>query len=634
MVTESFMTKKQAVPIINRMGWLILSPMIMITLSLTLAVAWHQNSGYTEQRQEYLNKEVDLITAILAKAIFDADKQTTELIGNSLFNNPDVVHLMISDQFSRIYLKTRLKPGSEAEHILDPLIISRPLSYQIPSGERILMGNITVHFALSPINLLLKDKNIWLLLSALINLAALYFILRLVIRKQVTRPLQQLTEKLRASAEQKSPPARPDSSLASELQRLYSVSLETKQNCQIHQLRQKEIHNKLVERTHEVAEGKESSRLLTNMLQSSQKRYRALFHRNVDPVLIVEPYRVGSVDINRIIDANQAALTLLQLPQESLTHQDFEDKFGIKPLEHGSYRLPEGTLMNPYQTSPRHIELHFNMVVYENHSLYYVTLRDITDKVRAETLEKEANELMSFRQNQMAISEMATTIAHELNQPLAAIRNYSQSVINFSMKDNSIKDEKITESLIQLKQQADIASDIVKQARGKSGRNDYPQEALEFIRLIQSTIDLCQLRADKENISLLFETEQNNAWIFGNDVQLKQLIINLISNAIEVINEGNTDERRVTLCLNRKKEHFILVVEDTGPGIEDTSRVFNTHYTTKKNGLGMGLSICRSIAEMHHSSIQAESSQSGGARFILNIPAYKSDNAGTSPAVD
>ncbi|MBB1489033.1 sensor histidine kinase [Oceanospirillum sediminis] len=605
---------------------LILLPIIILMITLTAGQVFFQLTQSAEKRENYRNEQIDQITGLLAKAIFDADKNSVNLIGDSLFRNQDITHLMISDQFSRLYLKNRTSPDSEAERILDPLVISRPLSYQLPSGERVLMGNVTAHFTNAAEQALFSASNIWFVFACMIDILLISFIIYMVLKYKLVSPIAQLTDQLRRNRPGQFKPIIIRNSFNKEIAQLARLCNDLQENNHIHHLRQKEIRDKLIERTHEVAEGKESSRLLTNMLQSSQKRYRALFHRNIDPVLIVEPYRVGAADINRIIDANQAALNLLQLPLDNLTHQDFEDKFGIKPMEHGNHRLPEGVLASQYGALPKHIELHFNMVVYENHSLYYVTLKDITDKVRAETLEKEANDLMSYRQNQMAISEMATTIAHELNQPLAAIRNYSQSVINFSLQDSELNREKITESLRQLKQQADIASDIVKQARGQSGRNDYPQEPLEMVKMIQNTIELCQLRADKENVVLEFNSATIEAWVVGNEVQLKQLMINLISNAIEIISETQAQTRSVTLHLLRNDEQYQLDVMDTGPGIEDIDRVFTTHYTTKKNGLGMGLSICRSIAEMHQSSIFATNLEHGGACFTLCIPVFNPDN--------
>lgn len=154
-----------------------------------------------------------------------------------------------------------------------------------------------------------------------------------------------------------------------------------------------------------------------------------------------------------------------------------------------------------------------------------------------------------------------------------------------------------------------------------------------MVKMIQNTIELCQLRADKENVVLEFNSATIEAWVVGNEVQLKQLMINLISNAIEIISETQAQTRSVKLHLLRNDEQYQLDVMDTGPGIEDVDRVFTTHYTTKKNGLGMGLSICRSIAEMHQSSIFATNLKPGGACFTLCIPVFNPDNTQPPPAI-
>ncbi len=616
------MVEKKKSSLSNQLIRLVVLPLLVLVIVIT-AVQVHFYFQHTGQlREQYLNQQIDQIVPALSKALYDADIESVNLLGDTLFRNHRVKHLMISDQFSRVYLRTRDKNGEQNALDSSLLIISRPLSHNNSESQRLLMGNITIHFSDKEFLVFLSKDNLWLIAMTIIKLLIPLCAVILFLYLKVNRHVQQLISGLKNARPDKYTPQTLDKQAPREMHELVDAYNSLQENNHLHHIRQQDAHNKLIERTQEVAEGRESARLLTSMLQSSQKRYRALFHRNVDPLLIVEPYPVAGEDLYRIIDANYAAISLLGSPLEILTKQNFEDIFGIKPLEHGTFRLPENILAKQGVSQTSYIELHFNMVMYDTHRLYYVTLRDVADKIRAEKLEKEASELMNFRQNQMAIAEMATTIAHEINQPLAAIQNYATSAINFHQQGNN-SPEKISISLEQLIKQADIASDIVKQARGQLGRNDYPQTPLELVKTVHNTIDLCQLRAEKSKVNISFSSTIAEAWIIANEVQVKQLLINLISNALEVLSETNNSAGNITLGLDFEDEHYVLYVEDNGPGITDISRVFTTHYTTKKNGLGMGLSICRSIAEMHHGSISANNMSQGGARFSLKVPVYE-----------
>lgn len=614
------MAEKKKNSLSNQLVRLVILPLLVlvVVVSVIQVQLYFQNTN--QLREQYLNQQVDQLVPLLAKALFDADEDSITLLGDTLYQNPMVSHLMISDQFSRVYLRTRVNAEEQQMVSTTPLIISRPLSHSNGDDQRLLMGNITVHFSDSDFSVFLTDENISIIALNLLKLILPLLALILFLQRKVNRPMKTLVEGLREIRPDNFKPQTAKESSPKEIHDLVAACNNLQENNHLHHIRQKDANDKLVERNQEVAEGRESARLLSNMLQSSQKRYRALFHRNVDPLLIVEPYRLGDDEIFRIIDANYAAINLLGYPLETLTKQNFKDIFGLKPLEHGCFELPEDLLAQPGDTQHRRIELHFNMVMYDKHSLYYVTLRDVTDKIRAETLEKEASELMNFRQNQMAIAEMATTLAHEINQPLAAIQNYANTAMQLSTQEQ--QQEKIRYSLEQLNKQATIASDIVKQARGSLGRNDYPQDPLELVQTVHNTLDLCQLRAEKQQAKISFYTTITEAWIVANEVQIKQIIMNLISNALEVLQETSAVSGHIILELQKQDDHYILTVKDNGPGISDTQRVFTTHYSTKKNGLGMGLAICRSLAEIHQGSISADNLTEGGAIFSVKLPAH------------
>ncbi len=609
------MEEPKKISFINQLVRSIILPALLIVALLSALQLYLYYQISATSIQAHADKQIKLVVPILSKALYDADAETINLIGDSLFQEPNVDYLMISDQFSRVYLRSR-----NSEDInLPSITVSKSLSHTNNNGQSLLLGNINIQY--NP-QILLEGRAE--ALTTIVALGILKFVfpllaLTLFLHQKVQRRLSYLIRKISDSRPDNLRQITPRRGDPGEIKELIGAYNQLQENNFRYHNRQQEAHAKLIERTNEVAESRESARMLTNMLQNSQKRYRALFHRNVDALLIVESFRLEEEERFRIIDANLAAMSILDRTLDQLIKQDFEAMFGSKPLEHGRYLLNNNTLPPSLQKANLQIELHFNVVMFEKQGIYYVTLRDVSDKIRAEKLEKEANELMNFRQNQMAIAEMATTIAHEVNQPLAAIQNYALSAINFS-KSGQINQSKLHQSLEQLMQQADIASQIVQQARAQLGRNDYPQQPLNLIQALEESLALCQHRADKHNITLSFHSELEKAIAVANEVQLKQVMINTLSNAIEALAGSIADPREIDILLNREDHNYVIRIRDNGPGIENIERVFTAHFSTKEKGLGMGLAICRSIAEMHHGSITARNLAPCGAEFTLRLP--------------
>lgn len=614
--------------LISQLVRLLILPLLALVTLLSVAqgVLFFQSS--TESTKAHIENQVAVVLPLLSKALYDADLEAVNLIGDSLFKDPNVTYVMVSDQFSRVFLRSR---SAESTDLLSPMVYSRPLSHLPADGQRLLLGNLNIQFR--P-DILISDRTrstLGIITLGVIKLLFAMIGLVLFLHFKVLRRLRSLLEIISLSRPDKPHEICPASGDPEEIVSLTNAFNELQRsNFRFHS-RQQEAHSKLIEKTNEVAESRESARMLTHMLQNSQKRYRALFHRNLDAMLIIEAFRLEEEERYRVIDANHAAMMLLNQPLEQLIKQDFEAMFGFAPLEHGHRRLNAETLTALALQEQYDIELHFNMVMFDKQTLFYVTLKDIRDRVRVEQLEKEAEDLMNFRQNQMAIGELATTIAHEVNQPLAAIQNYALSAINFSQTPNNA--EKMHHSLRQLVQQAEVASLIIQQARAQLGRNDYPQELTDLISLSKASLELCQLRADKLGVSLAFHSTLSEAPVIANEIQIKQLLINLISNAIEAISETSA-EGKIDLTLNKVGNSYDLRVLDNGPGIQNIDRVFMTQYSTKEKGLGMGLAICRSIAEIHHGSIAARSPLEGGAEFILKLPlgTPESDAVAQQPA--
>jgi signal transduction histidine kinase len=139
---------------------------------------------------------------------------------------------------------------------------------------------------------------------------------------------------------------------------------------------------------------------------------------------------------------------------------------------------------------------------------------------------------------------------------------------------------------------------------------------------VREAIGLVEAVTDRRGIALRFGAASGDLYVKGDPVQLQQVILNLIINAMDAISDADDKEREVNISTARLNAHAEIKISDTGPGIvvADIRSIFNPFFTTKAQGLGMGLAIARTIVEAHQGEISAANQVSGGALFVIKIP--------------
>src|SRR5699024_5007310 len=176
--------------------------------------------------------------------------------------------------------------------------------------------------------------------------------------------------------------------------------------------------------------------------------------------------------------------------------------------------------------------------------------------------------------------------------------------------------------------QVERAGDIIGTVRDFVGRRSNGYDAVDLNRLLQGAIALTTGQARKAGVDMHFSEHSPLPEIHGEAVQLQQIVINLINNAMEAMQDNKRGQRTLWLRTELPDEaHAQVVVEDNGPGIAPgkLEAVFDSFHTTKLEGMGMGLAICRSIAEWHGGQLWAESELGHGARFCLRLPVQQED---------
>lgn len=251
--------------------------------------------------------------------------------------------------------------------------------------------------------------------------------------------------------------------------------------------------------------------------------------------------------------------------------------------------------------------------------------REAAERRRAEAEVRERQAELAHVHRLNTMGEMASGFAHELNQPLAAIVNYAKGTVRRLRQDAMAPDE-ILPVLEQVAAQAERAAAIIRRIRAFIRKEEPRHAALDLNKAIRDTIDLMTAEADRQGVRLALDLAESLPMVSADVIQLEQVIVNLVRNAIEAMADASTPARRVTLSTTRAASGAVEVtVADTGPGLPEMGRdrLFDPFFTTKVDGLGLGLSISQSIVEAHGGRLTAETGGGVGAVFRFTLPVAK-----------
>jgi len=221
------------------------------------------------------------------------------------------------------------------------------------------------------------------------------------------------------------------------------------------------------------------------------------------------------------------------------------------------------------------------------------------------------------------MGQLAASIAHEVNQPIGAVRNNAHAALRF-LATNPPDLQEVTEALESVVSETYRAGDILGGIREQIRKAPPRKERLDLTQAIEEVIALVRGELLKNHVSVQKRLAQGLQPVLADRVQLQQVMLNLIVNAIEAMIPIPDKERQLVVSIEASPEEGLLVaVADSGPGIrpENRERVFQSFVTTKDGGVGIGLSICRTIVEGHGGRIWADAHEPRGAAFRFTLPA-------------
>jgi C4-dicarboxylate-specific signal transduction histidine kinase len=253
---------------------------------------------------------------------------------------------------------------------------------------------------------------------------------------------------------------------------------------------------------------------------------------------------------------------------------------------------------------------------------------DITATIRADHAERalrKAQAELAHVTRVTTLGELAASIAHELNQPLAALIANAEACLNWLDRAPSGLD-KARHSAEWIINDANRASEVIHRVRALVKKTEIDKTPLTLNEIVREAMALVHRELASHEVSVRMDLTPRLPRIFGDRVQLQQVIINLVINAIEAMQSVTDRPRELAIRSGRDDTRWVfLAVADTGVGLsdEDPDRMFAPFSTTKSDGMGMGLSICRSIIEAHEGQLSAARNEGYGATFQFSLPSHQ-----------
>ncbi len=339
----------------------------------------------------------------------------------------------------------------------------------------------------------------------------------------------------------------------------------------------------------------------------------------------------------QVLNVNRSACELLRYEPEELLRLrlvDLVHEEDRAELERQFGRLREGE--ETCQCEVRYVSptaevvhaVHHAAVVHDENGEPLMLISEIVDRSALYEANREAEEL----QRQLAhvgrigtLGEMVSGIAHEVNQPLAAIASYASACRRMMLANQTNPGETLS-ILEKIARQAERAGQVIRGLRSLAKRSERQRQAIEPNQLVRDVIRLVEFELRGDGFQLELSLEPELPLFMGDGVQIQQVILNLIRNAIEAMADSGEGDTVSIETLVPEADWIEVRVSDRGPGlpVEVAQRLFEPFFTTKPQGMGLGLSICKSIASAHGGELSYFVNEHHGATFALRLPACDS----------
>jgi PAS domain S-box-containing protein len=357
-------------------------------------------------------------------------------------------------------------------------------------------------------------------------------------------------------------------------------------------------------------------------LRESEEKFRSYIDNAPDGVLVVD--RDG-----KFVEANMAACQITGYPKEELLNLSIPDTLAPESKQAGidhfnrvlNFGYASGEML--YKTKDGNLGYWFVDAVKISDDRFLGFIKDITERKNVEQqVQMHQTELAhAWRLNTMG--EMSTGMAHELNQPLCAVLNYAQACSRLVKDKEQLNVNQLDDALEQIITQTTRAGEIIRRIRQLVGKREPEVLPVDINNISREVLDMETSEAKQKSIALQTQLDENLPSVLADRIEIEQVILNLVRNAFEAMNQTEDGQRYLTIQTTRTDEDKVMIaVKDTGKGLspDEAEKVFDSFFTTSPNGLGIGLSISRTIIEAHNGHLWAESNPDRGATFKFTLP--------------
>ncbi len=369
-------------------------------------------------------------------------------------------------------------------------------------------------------------------------------------------------------------------------------------------------------------------------LQASEERWRSMFEASNLGISIIGQ-DLHYVATNSAFQAmlGYTANELLGLTPVDVTAEEDLDvtRTRLAELQQGErphyeavkqYRRKDGTILwgHVYASAVQDAESGAKMII--------GTLIDITTTRHAQDALRATQSKLAHITRLTTMHEVTAAIAHEVNQPLAAIVANGNAAIRWLRKTPPEVAEAVA-TVNQIVSDGHRASEVVASIRGLFKKDQHAKVLLDVNAVIREVLELLQGELSSKRVPIRTKLNRNLPQILGDHGQLQQVVLNLVMNAVEAVSDNPVGSRVLNVSSKRSQsEEVIVAVEDSGPGIDakDFDQIFDAFFTTKSQGMGMGLAICRSIVEAHGGRLWASARRPHGSIFYLTLPSVAADD--------
>jgi PAS domain S-box-containing protein len=400
-----------------------------------------------------------------------------------------------------------------------------------------------------------------------------------------------------------------------------SIPIEQMRSCQECKFYQDDRGDELVQLADSFSKMIWSIKLYRRKLRESEEKYRSLFDSGPDPVIVVDYHT------SEILAANPKAEELYGYHKDELTKMHFTEIFPeyqeiiIRRFDEDSAAgqcvyCPK-VLHYKKGSRPFYVNSHACTISYKGTQAVILACNDIT-----EMIEKDAQLIQASKMK--TLGEMSAGIAHELNQPLNAIKMGSDFLNMLNGQGKAIPPEQMNLVVSEISTQVDRATEIINTLRAFGRKADFVKEKLDLNKSIRGVLRIIGQQLKLQNVDVTLRLKENLPFIYAHDNRIQQVLFNLMTNAVDAINSREEGQRMITVRSSSTNGHVTVDVQDSGIGIpkESLDKIFEPFFTTKETGqgMGLGLSITYGIIKDYGGSITIESEVGRGTTISLTFP--------------